>query len=559
MRLEEYPTFADFLSWLADNRIITAESVKRARNAHGSTGHSADTVFIELGLLREIDLAQHLSAFLGVPALPTVPEDVDMALVRSVGMTFLEANHVLPIAFVEDRILVAAADPFARSALDVLRYQFDCEPELRIFPRSAIAERLRTLKETKLDATDSLSMVTDDDLTDTDDIERLRDFAREAPVIRFVANIIQQAVDRGATDIHVEPTIDHLRIRFRCDGLLSVAETAPKSMHAGIATRIKILSRLNIAERRMPQDGRMRVTVRGQEIDLRVSVLPSVHGETFVLRILDKSGVALSLNALGFSRDAIAKFKELAHIPNGIVLITGPTGSGKTTTLYSLLKERDPDDVKIFTVEDPVEYRLDGITQLQVDPAIDLTFARALRSVLRQDPDVILIGEIRDAETAQIAIQASLTGHLVFSTLHTNSAAGALTRLLDMGIDGYLIGATIRAVAAQRLVRRLCPKCHGVPAQPVNGHYATCDTCRGSGYSGRTVTYEILDVTPEIASMISRGAGEEQLQASAMANGYVTMSAQAGRLVADGVTSREEVQRVLSLELTADLADEIVQ
>jgi general secretion pathway protein E len=559
MKLAEHPTFPGFLAYLADNRILTGESVKRARNAHGSTDHPVDTVFIELGLLREVDLAQHLSAYLGLPALAAIPEAIDLALVRGVGMGFLETNHLLPLSLEEDRLVVAAADPFARPALDVLRYQFDCEPELRIFARSAIAERLRGLKEIRLDAAEGMALSIDDDLADTDDIERLRDFAREAPVIRFVASMIQQAVDRGATDIHVEPAIDHLRIRFRCDGLLSVAETAPKAMHAGISTRIKILSRLNIAERRLPQDGRMRVTVRGQEIDLRVSVLPSVHGETFVLRILDKSGVALSLNALGFERAAIAKFKELAHIPNGIVLITGPTGSGKTTTLYSLLKERDPDEVKIFTVEDPVEYRLDGITQLQVDPAIDLTFARALRSVLRQDPDVILIGEIRDAETAQIAIQAALTGHLVFSTLHTNSAAGALTRLLDMGIDGYLIGATIRAVAAQRLVRRLCPRCHGAPASQPGGGQTACEQCRGSGYSGRTVAYEILDVTPDIAAMISRGAGEDQLQSSAVANGLVTMSSQAGRLVAQGVTTREEVERVLSLEFAADLVDGTLQ
>jgi general secretion pathway protein E len=472
------------------------------------------------------------------------------------GMPFLELNQVLPIALTDDRVVVAAADPFAFAVLDVIRYQFDCEPDLRIFPRSAIAERLRQLREARLDPSDAMTVVAEDDLADTDDIERLRDFAREAPVIRFVSNVIQQAVDRGATDIHVEPTIDHVRIRFRCDGLLTIAETAPKAMHAGIATRIKILSRLNIAERRMPQDGRMRVTVRGQEIDLRVSVLPSVHGETFVLRILDKSGVELSLDSLGFDRGAIAKFREFAHIPNGIVLITGPTGSGKTTTLYSLLKERDPNDVKIFTVEDPVEYRLDGITQLQVDPAIDLTFARALRSILRQDPDVILIGEIRDAETAQIAIQAALTGHLVFSTLHTNSAAGALTRLLDMGIDGYLIGATIRAVAAQRLVRRLCPKCGGAAAHPsASGPSIACDRCRGTGYAGRTVTYEIMEVGADIASMISRGAGEDQMQASAAAAGFVSMSAQAARLVAEGKTTREEVQRVLTLDLATGASE----
>lgn len=556
MTLVVQKTFSDFLSHLAETRVLSAEAAKRVRNAHASTDHPVDTVFIELGLMREADLAQQLSTFLGVPLLPAVPEEVDVALVRGMGMPFLEMNQVLPIALTDDRVVVAVADPFAFAALDVIRYHFDCEPDLRIFPRSAIVERLRQLRETKLDPADGLTVVADDDLADTDDIERLRDFAREAPVIRFVASVIQQAVDRGATDIHVEPTIDHVRIRFRCDGLLTIAETAPKAMHAGIATRIKILARLNIAERRMPQDGRMRVTVRGQEIDLRVSVLPSVHGETFVLRILDKSGVELSLDLLGFDRAAIETFRNFAHIPNGIVLITGPTGSGKTTTLYSLLKERDPNDVKIFTVEDPVEYRLDGITQLQVDLAIDLTFARALRSILRQDPDVILIGEIRDAETAQIAIQAALTGHLVFSTLHTNSAAGALTRLLDMGIDGYLIGATIRAVAAQRLVRRLCPKCGGASAHPSpTGHAIACDRCRGTGYAGRTVTYEIMEVSPEIASMISRGAGEDQLQASAAAAGFVSMSTQAARLVAEGKTTREEVQRVLTLDMATGASE----
>ena len=557
MNLAENTAFSDFLSFLADRKILTVESVKRARNAVSSTDHPVDTVLIELGLLREADLALHLSSFLDLPVLPGIPDEIDVSLVRSVGLNFLEANHVLPLSHAQDKLVVGVADPFSRSALDVLGYQFDCEPELRIFPRSMIADHIRQMKENKVDAIDSVSIMSDDIGADTDDIERLRDYAREAPVIRFVAQIIQQAVDRGATDIHVEPTIDHLKIRFRCDGLLVIADTAPKSMHPGIATRIKILSRLNIAERRLPQDGRMRVTVRGQEIDMRVSVLPSVHGETFVLRILDKSGVALSLDALGFDRQAIAKFRDLAHISNGIVLITGPTGSGKTTTLYSLLKERDPDEVKIFTVEDPVEYRLEGITQLQVDPAIELTFARALRSVLRQDPDVILIGEIRDAETAQIAIQAALTGHLVFSTLHTNSAAGALTRLLDMGVDGFLIGATIRAVIAQRLVRKVCPKCHGA-AHGADGNNLPCDRCRGSGFAGRTVTFEILEVTPELGAMISRGAGEEQLHAHAVANGLVSMPLQAAGLVAQGITTREEVQRVLNMDLVANPAEEPV-
>ena len=545
------PAFLDFLSFMEDRNILTAESVKRARNAYGSTDHPSDTVLIELGLTREGDLARHLSSFLDLPVLEQLPDEIEMPLIRSVGLNFLEANHVIPLALSQDRLTVGVADPFAAGPLEVLSYQFDREPELRVFPRSAIADRIRLLKQSGLETAEARPAAGEAGDADIDDIERLRDFAREAPVIRFVAQTIQHAVDRGATDIHIEPAADHMRIRFRCDGLLSVVDTAPRAIHAGVATRIKILSRLNIAERRLPQDGRMRIAVRGQEIDLRVSVLPSVHGETFVLRILDKTGVALSLDALGYDGEAIAAFRRLAHIPNGIVLITGPTGSGKTTTLYSVLKERNPDEVKIFTVEDPVEYRLAGITQLQVDPAIDLTFARALRSVLRQDPDVILIGEIRDRETAQIAIQASLTGHLVFSTLHTNSAAGALTRLLDMGIDGYLIGATIRAVVAQRLVRKLCRHCAGADARTGDGRAheggQPCGHCRGSGYSERTAIYEIMEITPELGAMIARGASEDQLVAHARAAGVASIEEHAASLVEKRVTTREEVQRVLEL------------
>jgi general secretion pathway protein E len=531
-------TFADFLAFLEERRILTPEAVRRARHAQATTGHAADTVLIELGLTRETDLARHLSDFLGVPELRLTPDAVDRALVETVGLGFLETNQVLPLALSDEAVVVAVADPFARAAVDLISYQFDLPAALRIAPRSAIVEATRALSETaapdiaRADAADEAD-------SHSDDVERLRDVAREAPIIRFVAQVIQQAVDRAATDIHIEPGADHIRIRLRCDGMLETVDTAPRAMHAGIATRIKILSRLNIAERRLPQDGRMRVSVRGQEIDLRVSVMPSVHGETFVLRILDKSGVTLSLDALGYDRAAIDRLKGLAHVPNGIVLLTGPTGSGKTTTLYAVLRERQDDDVKIFTVEDPVEYRLDGISQLQIDPGIDLTFARALRSVLRHDPDIILIGEIRDRETAQIAIQAALTGHLVFSTLHTNSAAGALTRLLDMGIDGYLIGATVRAVAAQRLLRRACPACGG----------RGCGTCHGSGFHGRTVTYEILEITPELATMISSGATESALQARALAQGLRPMAEHARSLVASGATTADEVRRVLELGL----------
>ncbi len=536
-------SFDTFLTFLQEKGVLSPEAVLRATNAHTSTNHPADTVLIELGLTREKDLAAHLSEYLNQPLLEQIPDEIDSALIDQVGLNFLESNHVIPVALSAEHVTIALADPFLPEPINAISYLFDRPASLLIFPRAAIAEKIRQLSDGQ-EMADKDSIEALDGEYDSDDIDRLRDFAREAPVIKFVSRIIQQAVDRGATDLHIEPMVDNVRIRFRCDGMLVLADTAPKSMHAGISTRIKILSRLNIAERRLPQDGRMRISVRGQEIDLRVSVLPSVHGETFVLRVLDRSGVDLKLDALGYDRRAISSLRDLINIPNGIVLVTGPTGSGKTTTLYSLLKERDASEVKIFTVEDPVEYRLDGITQLQVDPAIELSFARALRSVLRQDPDIILIGEIRDRESAQIAIQASLTGHLVFSTLHTNSAVGALTRLRDMGLDDYLIGATIRAVVAQRLVRKACPSCAIHQEAAVR---SDCETCRGTGYSGRSVVYEIIEISPELAAKISAGAGEEELVRQAHQDGAISMARHARGLVETRVTTEDEVRRVLEL------------
>ena len=540
--------FSDFLTYLVERDILSIEAKARAQAAHSSTNHPADTVLIELGLTRENNLALYFSEFLDLPVVEQLPNDIDPALIVQVDLNFLESNQVLPIGFEDEKLVVAVADPFSLEPINAISYLFERSTTLRIFPRSAIVDRIRELKtgqdESSILPVSAIDISKD---SDTDDIDRLRDFAREAPIIRFVSRIIQQAVDIGATDLHIEPLADHVRIRFRRDGLLTKGETAPREMHAGISTRIKILSRLNIAERRMPQDGRMRIAVRGQEIDLRVSVLPSIHGETFVLRVLDRSGVDLRLEALGYEESAIATLRDLIQLPNGIILVTGPTGSGKTTTLYSMLKERDASEVKIFTVEDPVEYRLDGITQMQVDPAIDISFAKALRSVLRQDPDIILIGEIRDRESAQIAIQASLTGHLVFSTLHTNSAAGALTRLRDMGVDDYLIGATIRAIIGQRLVRKTCGKCGGLPNPKPDKQQPNCAQCQGTGYFGRTVTYEIAQMSSQFSEIISQGADEEQLNKHAIQTGMVPMASHAAKLAENGVTTRKEIRRVLEL------------
>ncbi|MCB1385655.1 MAG: type II/IV secretion system protein [Nitratireductor sp.] len=536
-------SFRGFLAYLENEGVLAAEARARAVNAHATMAYPADTVLVELGLVKEAELARHLSAYLGVPYLADLPDEPDASILDPASLEFLEANHLVPLERRDGLLVAAVADPFEHGAMTALGFHFDLPVSPRIFPRSAITDYLKGLREREKPA-ETLDAGDEFGLADSDDLDRLRDYAREAPVVRFVSRIIQQAVDDGATDIHVEPMADHVRIRFRIDGMMREIERATREMHAGISTRIKIMSRLNIAERRLPQDGRMRIAVRGQNIDLRVSVMPSAHGETFVLRILDRSGVALSLDALGYAEDAIDALRHLVKIPNGIVLICGPTGSGKTTTLYSLLKERQGEDIKIFTVEDPIEYRLDGVTQLQVDPAIDLDFARALRSVLRQDPDVILVGEIRDRESAQIAIQAALTGHLVLSTLHTNTAAGALTRLQDMGIDPYLISATLRASVAQRLLRKSCGRCGGSGTSEGEA----CKTCHGAGYSGRTVTYEILTMSPQLAASVNKGGSEQQLRQLARAEGAVSMHRHADRLVERGITSREEVGRVLEFE-----------
>ncbi len=533
----------DFLRFLAANGSLSPEGSARAAFALSSALHPLDTVLTELGLLREDELVAQLCAYLGHAPLPIIPEPEPQAL-EAVGLPFLTDHALLPLTDDGETLSLAVCDPFARPAVDALAFHLDRTPALKVFTRSAILARLKDLGEpVALENEESRESA----IAGTQDVERLRDIAREAPVVRLVSRIIAEAVERKATDIHVEPGEDGVRIRLRLDGMLATFDTAPHAMHAGIVTRVKILAQLNIAERRMPQDGRMRVSVKGQNVDMRVSVVPSAHGEAVVLRILDTSTVQLELGALGFDQDGRKTLSALSQAQNGILLITGPTGSGKTTTLYSLLKERNAADTKIFTVEDPIEYRLAGVTQLQVDPAIDLTFAAALRSVLRQDPDVILVGEIRDRETAEIAIRAALTGHLVLSTLHTNSAASAFTRLHDIGIDRYLLGATVRGVVGQRLLRRACQDCGGDKSsiEAPGGH--TCLTCRGTGYSGRVVAYETLKVTEAIAGLIGAGGREDAIETAACGEGMIRLRDNAAELVRLGITTQAEMRRVIQL------------
>ena len=406
------------------------------------------------------------------------------------------------------------------------------------------------------------NIATRDEDQEFGDIEHLKDLASEAPVIRLVNLVINHALERRASDIHIEPFENRLIVRYRIDGVLHETESPPRRLSAAVISRIKIMANLDIAERRLPQDGRIKLRVQGKEIDLRVSTVPTMHGESVVMRILDKGGVSLNFAALGFDDANLKVFLDLLAQPHGVLLVTGPTGSGKTTTLYTALDRLNQPDIKILTVEDPVEYQMPGINQIQVKPQIELTFANALRSIVRQDPDVIMIGEIRDLETAQIAVQSALTGHLVLSTLHTNDAASSINRLLDMGVDDYLLTSTVVGIQAQRLVRRLCTHCktpyHPVPevvlqmglrrfttdAEVTLYHAVGCEHCGQTGYFGRECIMEVLPITDALRTLVMRHATSSEMRAAAVEAGMETMYENGLKKAVQGVSTIEEVLRV---------------
>ncbi|MGB8818474.1 MAG: GspE/PulE family protein [Rhizobiaceae bacterium] len=532
----------DFIRSLVDSAVLQEGAASRLAAALEATGHPLDAVVTELGLMREEVFAKAAAAFVQCRFVEQPGGIADAGRAEALGIGFLTANALLPVAMPDGSCHIAAANPFDSSGLNMVEYEQGAPASLVVATRNSILAALVALAAGAREGAETGGSPARE--TNEDDLDRLRDFARQEPVVRFVSRIVQAASDAHATDIHIEPFEHELRVRFRVDGALETIETAPASLLPGIVTRIKILSGLDISERRLPQDGRMRLTVRGQEMDLRVSISPVIHGETIVLRVLDRAKVALDLTTLGFDARARRSLEALARLPNGIVLITGPTGSGKTTTLYALMSLINDPAAKIFTAEDPVEYRLDGITQLQTNVAAGLTFSRALRSILRQDPDIILIGEIRDKETAEIAMQAALTGHLVLSTLHTNSAAGAITRLRDMGIDDYLIGATLKGVAAQRLLRKTC-------GCPDNESRAACAKCGGTGMQGRTATYEIASIGNAVSRLISGGSNEETVLRQLEREGFVTLDAHAAALARAGLTSAAEAARVAIAEAGA--------
>src|ERR1700730_3114075 len=556
---------------LVDSGAIDRRSLDRARRVAAETAGRLDHVLTQLGLVCERGLAEALAQLTRAPLVgpadyPDAPLFADRLKVK-----FLRQVRAMPIAAAEDRATLAMADPldiFARDAVAAaLGYPVRVAVAIPIELEAAFDRLYATANEDGEDAA-LLDGVMPDAEPAEEDAERLKDLASEAPVIRLVNQLIARAVETHASDVHLEPFPDRLRVRYRYDGVLHEVEPPPARLQAAVISRIKIMSRLDIAERRLPQDGRIKLTVRGHDIDFRVSTIPSLHGEKVVLRVLDRTAVEFDYEKLGLPVDIRQGVERALELPNGMVLVTGPTGSGKTTTLYTGLLRLNTVARKIVTVEDPIEYQLTGINQIQVKPQIGLNFANLLRSILRQDPDVIMIGEIRDLETAQIAVQAALTGHLVLSPLHTNSAASTMTRLRDMGLEDYLMTATLKAVLAQRLVRRLCPQCKTAEPAPsalierfglerlamgkaitiYHHHSSGCPECGGTGVRGRRAIAELLVPNRAIDQLIFDGADDAAIERAAVEEGMRPIFDSGMLAVIEGDTTIEEVVRCIRSE-----------
>jgi general secretion pathway protein E len=539
--------------------------LERALRLQQDRREKLGVLLVTLGLCAQRDVAEALSLQLGLPLVEPTGYPEFPILEERVSARFLRESRALPVHEDERELALAMADPTDDYTIGAFRMVTGRE----IRPLVAIPTELDAALERLYGAGKSAlgQIVGDveqrvDDLAFDADVQQLKDLASEAPVIRLVSLIITNALEMRASDIHIEPFENRLVVRYRIDGVLHEVESPPRRFSAAVISRIKIMANLDIAERRLPQDGRIRLRVQGKEIDLRVSTVPTMHGESVVMRILDKGGVALDFKRLGFEEDSLAIFLDILLQPHGVLLVTGPTGSGKTTTLYTALERLNQPDVKILTVEDPVEYQMPGINQIQVKPQIDLTFANALRSIVRQDPDVIMIGEIRDLETAQIAVQSALTGHLVLSTVHTNDAASTVNRLLDMGVEDYLLTSTVIGILAQRLVRLLCAYCKEpytalpevvaelgldrfAPEGPITLHRAKgCSHCAQTGYSGRISILEILPMTDALRSLVMKHATSGDLRNEAIREGMCTMYEDGLRKAVRGITTFEEVLRV---------------
>ena len=555
LELQAPPPVAALSRRLLAAGLCDAVALGRAGTVAEELGLTLPQALARLGLVSERGLAELLAEICGLKLADAACYPAEPVLPERLRPRFLRAAHAVPIALEANELVLVLADPlepFTAAAISLatgrhVRVEVGVPVELE-----AALERLYPAAEAQPGAPAEAAS--------DDDAERLKDLASEAPVIRLVNQIIAKAVETQASDIHIEPFEDRLRIRYRYDGDLQEAETQPARLTPAIVSRLKILARLDIAERRLPQDGRIRMAVRGQDVVFRVATAPCLHGEIVVLRVLDRGSVAFDYATQGHAPQVISRLNDALASPNGILLVTGPTGSGKTTTLYTALLGLNAEQRKIITVEDPIEYQLPGINQIQVKPQIDLGFATLLRSIVRLDPDVIMIGEIRDLETAEIAARSALTGHLVLSTLHTNSAAAAITRLRDMGLEDYLVAAVLRGVLAQRLVRRLCPACKRPgPAAPelrqrfglagdTIWHAVGCPACRNTGYRGRQAIAEFLAPDADIERLLFARADQNVIEQAAVAAGMQTMLQSGIAAVEQGETTIEEILRAVRAE-----------
>jgi len=545
---------------LREKGLISEEDLTSALALQKENGDRLGKILVDLGFVSERDVLSSLGQHMGVPVFggeyPAVPLEAERLSYR-----FLRAASAIPVHQEEQVLSLVMADPFDAQTQSAIHLRTGLKLSVHLGPETQIVDQLDRLYGE--DGSDDRLIETLGDSPADDDIDQLRDLASEAPVIRMVNLIISRAVESRASDIHIEPFEKELQLRYRVDGVLLNMDPPPNSLRGAIISRIKLMAKLNIAERRLPQDGRIKLKVLGKEIDLRVSTLPTMYGESVVMRILDKSNTDLiDLRRLGFPEDLYSSICHMTSKPHGIFLVTGPTGSGKSTTLYSALKRINIPDRKIITIEDPVEYQMDGINQIQVNPQIDLTFSMGLRHIVRQDPDVIMIGEIRDLETAQIAIRAALTGHLVFSTLHTNDAPSAVTRLIDMGVEDYLLASSLIGILAQRLVRVICSECKapdqvsaqvldiaGFPVDPgvesvdlYRG--AGCEACGFTGFESRSGIYELLDIDEAMRGVITTSPDSNVLRAQAEKSGMRPLKDDGWSKVLSGITTPEEILRV---------------
>ncbi len=556
---------------LVEKKIIHQEELQEVLLTQKGSPLRLGQIIVKKGLATKEDILSALAEHYGIAYQKHVEFEDDKELFSKIPVYFLRRNKIVPFRVVKNTIFIAIVDALNIQPFDDLKMIF---PEYSFEPVLTTEEEIQRLISTHFDmlkpdtTEEAMENMEDMELEDfeilssgIDVTEDILDMANEAPIIRLVNTVITQAVNDRASDIHIEPYEKDLVVRYRIDGILYQILTPPKKFQGAVISRIKIMANLNIAENRLPQDGRIQIKIGGKDIDIRVSIFPTYYGERIVLRLLNKTDMNFDLDSIGFSKDTLKVFNSQIKITHGIILVTGPTGSGKTTTLYSVLTNLNTEDINTLTVEDPIEYQLPGVGQMQVKPKIDLTFANGLRSILRQDPDIVMIGEIRDLETAEIAVQAALTGHRVFSTIHTNDAASGITRLVDMGVEPFLITSSVNAFLAQRLVRTICPHCKqsfkpsqkmlkeiGIKVTQLKGGKLSrgkgCDKCLNTGYMGRTGIYELLPLDNDIRKMIMAHADATQIKEKAISNGMRTLLHDGIQKAIAGATTVEEVLRV---------------